>query len=42
MYLATMGRVLTGLEQKIVIDGGEGGDVMKHLPLKDFMKGGGR
>ena len=42
MYLATMGRVLTGLDQKIVIDGGEGDDVQKHLPLKSFMKGGGR
>ena len=36
MYLKTMTKVLAGLDEKLVIEDGQGGGIAKHLPLKDF------
>jgi membrane protease subunit HflK len=36
MYLKTMTQVLSGLDEKLVIEEGRGGSIAKHLPLKDF------
>ncbi len=36
MYLKTMTQVLSGLDEKLVIEEGKGGSIAKHLPLKDF------
>jgi len=36
MYLKTMTQVLSGLDEKLVIEDGSGSGIAKHLPLKDF------
>ena len=36
MYLNTMTLVLSGLDEKLVIEDGGGSGIAKHLPLKDF------
>jgi membrane protease subunit HflK len=36
MYLNTMTIVLSGLDEKLVIEDGSGSGIAKHLPLKDF------
>jgi membrane protease subunit HflK len=36
MYLQTMTSVLAALDEKLVIEDGEGSGIAKHLPLKDF------
>jgi membrane protease subunit HflK len=36
MYLKTMTQVLSALDEKLVIEEGNGSGVAKHLPLKDF------
>ena len=36
MYLKTMTKVLAELDEKLVIEDGQGAGIAKHLPLKDF------